>query len=65
MVLSFFIIQHERYFVILKKKNILLYPHISSAILRRCDVPRLAATTSTVYFAIVIITLFKRSVSDG
>ena len=40
MVLSFFIIQHERYFVILKKKNIRLYPHISSGIRRRCDVPR-------------------------
>ena len=40
MVLSFFIIQHERYFVILKKKNIRLYPHISSGIRRKCDVPR-------------------------
>ena len=53
MVLSFFIIQHELYFVILKKKNIRLYPHISSDIRRRCDVPHLAATTSMVYFAIV------------
>ena len=35
MVLSLFIIQHERYFVILKKKNIRLYPHISSGIRRR------------------------------